>query len=251
MRKMEKSCKCLNFTLIELLVVIAIIAILASLLLPALSKARASVKRTACVGNMRQIYSAAMFYVGDYNGYLPSRAMYLFPSKEINNYLKQKKYVVATAYDSFIPPSLFICPAITEASASPCWKSSNPSAPYYYTSYAQTVRVLPGNNCGGWQTMQSDFTQTNSDLWRKLDRVKSGSILFGEVNYSQLFSNAIINANMCIRSDLSPSAQWSSWCSLAWVHSNNSSNVAFVDGHATSLKYTGGNLFNTDFILLK
>lgn len=86
-----------GFTLVELLVVIGVIAVLAGLLLPALSSARESARRAACKSNLKQIFTATQTYEMDYHR---------FPYSGSGN-----GEAIVTLAKEYLQPKIFECPS--------------------------------------------------------------------------------------------------------------------------------------------
>ena len=169
------------FTLVELLVVIGIIAVLISMLLPALRRARDEAQRVYCRSNLRQLTMACLMYANEHKGYLPGPYGIIDPPAGPGNYTNgvtssdQRPTSTGWLYQAGVlkDPRVWLCQADTRL----------PQGVTFSYTYNCRLIVVPGHDQDDNPPLLDEQT---THFLRKITTFKETSrdILFAEENIS-------------------------------------------------------------------
>ena len=235
----------LGFTLVELLVVIGIIALLISILLPSLARAREQGNMLKCLSNLRQLSMAFTMYANEQRDYFPAAARWA-PDSKVEDWIWYEEIVhagrpVLDVQQSRIAPylggfkaELFRCPS----DEFQLHTNQNATSGIYKYSYVMTDRF---DSVNFWYANQKTKLVKRSQIRSPSDKVllvEEDENSINDGNWNPGSTGAIDGSEnrdlLAIRHDrpITGVADARNQNFLTHPHGNKRGNVAFVDGHA-------------------
>ena len=223
-----------GFTLIELLVVIAIIAILAALLLPALSRAKSKAQDISCLSNLRQLQVCWQLYIGDHDDRLPANTA-------LNEGDMGDRGAWTVDLASWLQGNAWTDITPTNLQRGVLYPYNHSLGIYRCPADKSTVRdqgLIPRNrsvSISMYMNFRADPTSPGYELcWHRLAQIQrpgpSRAAVFLDENEKSIQQSAF-GINAPDRLTMFDSPLWT-WVSFPATRHSNGGTLSFADGHA-------------------